>query len=272
MAEHQQALARAQTRIERLEKRVGDEVTTAAHHLREVASIVRDLATIRDAAATPSAPGVPTLSATAPGPVGATGDAPVSHGLWQRRPARHAAVLLSAALVTTAIAVAGVRVSSRIDDLARQAAAAERESRAARQDLVASGNAVQQIRANVLSSVTDMQRLTNIIVAPDVRSFALSGTAHAPGATGQALWSSTRGVVITAAGMETAPAGQTYQAWLVTEGGTSSLGLVAPGHDGQLTAVFDAPSRLAGTVVGALVTSEPTGGSKTPGRHVALRH
>src|SRR6185503_7844690 len=59
------------------------------------------------------------------------------------------------------------------------------------------------------------QSTTAVLAAPDLARIDLQGQAVAPDARARALWSRSRGLVFTAANLPPAPAGKTYQVWVV---------------------------------------------------------
>jgi anti-sigma-K factor RskA len=107
-------------------------------------------------------------------------------------------------------------------------------------------------------------RMLEILAAPDARRLDLAGRRGAPAATGQALWSRSRGVIISAVRVPPAPSGEVYQVWLTMSSGPVSLGFAAPDAQGRVGAAFDLPATVAGTVAGFHVSREPAGGSTRP--------
>lgn len=147
-------------------------------------------------------------------------------------------------------------------DAAERAAAGART--AAEQTVASAAGATQRAVADALALATRSSRMIEIIAAPDARRLDLLGKAAAPAATGQALWSRSRGVILSATRVPPPPAGEVYQVWLSMSTGPVSLGFASPDAQGRVGATFELPPGAAGTVAGFLVSREPAGGSSTP--------
>jgi hypothetical protein len=61
-----------------------------------------------------------------------------------------------------------------------------------------------------------------------------------------------------------------YQFWIDTARGAVSLGFVTTDDQGRVSAAFDTPSSLPGTVGAFLLTLEHAGGGLRPGDAVVL--
>jgi anti-sigma-K factor RskA len=243
----QQAVARAEARIDAFDERVGRELAQAGREIREAATLLRERGT--ELAVSPVA------------------DGPVPHA---RRliPALLAAALLLGALAAYAWVARTVRdASARADAAERQAHETQRE---AKQQIASIERSAQQASRDALSSAARAERMVSVLAAPDARRTVLFGQPRAVSASGQALWSPSRGVVATATGLPSLAATDTYQVWLVTPRGSISLGFLAPDAAGRATDTFDLPPDIAGSIRGFMVTREPTGGSARPSRTVVL--
>jgi hypothetical protein len=128
---------------------------------------------------------------------------------------------------------------------------------------------VQRSAASALSKAAAAERaerMIEVIAAPDARRIELAGRAAAPAAVGQALYSRSRGVIISATEMPRPQEGHTFQVWATTSTGSVSLGLATPDAQGRVAVTFDLPPGLAGAIRGFVVTQERVGGSSgTPG-------
>lgn len=140
-------------------------------------------------------------------------------------------------------------------DAARQAAAAREE--AARQ--IASAREIAD-RA---------ERIGNVLAAPDLIRYSLSGGTAAPAAAGQGLWSRTRGLVFTGTRLPPPPADGTHQVWLLTRSATVKACTFVPRPDGTVTLV-DEGLRVRGAVVGIMVTAERIKGADSPSGDLVL--
>lgn len=109
---------------------------------------------------------------------------------------------------------------------------------------------------------TRLQRVVNVINAPDVREARLTGSGPAQGASGLALWSPAAGLVFNARRLPAVDPGRGYELWVIPEGGTPiSLGMIATSPDG--TASLTAPLPPTVNVDLVAVTIEQAGGSPT---------
>jgi len=107
------------------------------------------------------------------------------------------------------------------------------------------------------------QRALDVLVAPDLARIDLAGQPTAPSARARALWSRQRGMVFTASNLPQAPAGRSYQLWVVTANAKVSAGLIAPDENGRVNGVFATPPDIE-TPVAVAVTLEPAGGMPQP--------
>ena len=121
----------------------------------------------------------------------------------------------------------------------------------------------QMIQARLM--VADAQRQLGVLAAPDVTHVDLKGQAAAPQASARALWSRSRGLLFAASNLPAAPAGRTYQLWVIS-------GRLAPISNGwvfntdaagSVTTMFSTPATLPAPTVVA-VTIEPAGGVPAP--------
>ena len=237
-----QAVARAEARIDAFDERVGHELAGAAREIRDAASLLRD----RPAAA---------ASALAPSRT------------------RRLVPALLAALLLLAGFIAYNSVARALRDASARAEAAEREAAATRRDanqhIATIERSAQQASGDALAAATRAERVMHVLAAPDTRRSPLQGHA-APAASGQVLWSATRGAVLSASALPALAAEETYQAWLVTARGSVSLGMLRPDPQGTASAAFEMPPSLPGPIRGFMVTREPAGGSPRPSRLVVL--
>lgn len=102
-----------------------------------------------------------------------------------------------------------------------------------------------------------------VLGASDLVRVELAGQPVAPRATARAFWSQSRGLVFTASNLPPLPSGRIYQLWIIKGQTPVGAGLVRPGLDGNVHAVFSTPSDLANAAAMA-VTIEPDGGMPAP--------
>ena len=153
------------------------------------------------------------------------------------------------------------------DTAARAAAAEERLTRLQQRvdtETREAGRMLQRVTAEATTSAARAERLANVLAAPDVQAFRMRGQRTAAAADGQMYSSASRGVALSGAKLPPLSASQTYQVWLVTTRGSIGLGFVAPDAQGRVSAAFDTPPHLPGSVTGFMLSLEPTGGNATP--------
>ena len=243
----QQAVARAEARIDAFDERVAQELAKAGRDVHEAATLLRDQAT-RDAhdtnASTPSRP----------------------------RGHRLLPALLAIGVVLAGLAMYGW-VARSLRDASARAAVAERHALDARREashqIAAIERSAAQAGREAAETASRSRRMVDVLAAPDARRMPLFGQRRAPDASGQAIWSATRGAIITVTGLPLLPAAETYQVWLVTSRGSSSLGLMTPDARGSATAVFELPAG-AGSIRGFMLSREPSGGRPLPSRAIVL--
>ena len=146
---------------------------------------------------------------------------------------------------------------------AAEQAAAEARSAAGAQ-AVESADRNSRAVADALAMAAKADRMLEILAAPDARRLDLLGKRGAPAAAGQALWSRSRGVIISAVRVPPPPSGEVYQVWLNMSSGPVSLGFAVPDAQGRVGAAFELPGTVAGTIAGFQISREPSGGSSRP--------
>jgi hypothetical protein len=159
------------------------------------------------------------------------------------------------------------------DTAARAVAAEERLTRLQQRvdtDTRETGRTLQRVTAEATTSAARAERLANVLAAPDVRAFPMRGQRTAAAADGQMYSSASRGVALSGAKLPPLSTNQTYQVWLVTTRGSIGLGFVVPDAQGRVSAAFDTPPHLPGSVTGFMLSLEPTGGNATPTGPIVL--
>jgi anti-sigma-K factor RskA len=91
----------------------------------------------------------------------------------------------------------------------------------------------------------------------------MAGQAPAAGATGRALLSRSRGLVVSASALPALPAGRVYQLWIVPPGAPPvSAGLMTPDASGRATSVLISTNLPMAAAIA--ITLEPAGGVPAP--------
>jgi hypothetical protein len=159
----------------------------------------------------------------------------------------------AASLALAALSIYTVQLRGRIADLETELGDARLRADAAQQQLVEA----QRTAAGAQSAVA-------ILAAPDVARVDLAGQQPvSPSASARAFWSRSRGMVFNASNLPQAPAGRTYQLWVVTAQGPISAGLLTPDAQGSVSAVFNTPPDIPQPIAMA-VTLEAAGGVPAP--------
>ena len=139
---------------------------------------------------------------------------------------------------------------------------AARQFEAARQEFTRA-----QAEANVRTERA--QTTTEVLASPDLVKFNLAGRRALTGLSALVSWSATRGVVFSGSHLPPAPAGSTYQLWLLTRSGAVSAGTFAPDASGAVTLAARPPAGPR-PVIGSLVTIEASEGRTAPIGEVAF--
>jgi hypothetical protein len=249
----QQAVARAEARIEAFDERVARELAQAGRDIRDAAAIIKE-----------GAPASAHASARQP-------EAEVSHS--GTRWTRILPALLAAALILGGLA-AYASIARSLRDASSRAAAAERRAEEIQQQtnqqiVSMSRDRAQQADADV-AAAQRAERLFTVLAAPDIQRLPMRGVGAHRGASGQAVWSRSAGVVITSTGLLPLAPNETYQVWLVTREASLSLGTVSADTQGQINAHFDFPAGYSGNPWGFMISREPAGGSARPSRAIVL--
>ena len=104
------------------------------------------------------------------------------------------------------------------------------------------------------------QRIADVLTAPDLIRFNLAGAA---GASGQALFSRSRGVVVSGSRLPPPAPNTSHQVWLLTPTEAVKMGPLSAEPDGTVTLVQPVPS-IPRRVVGVMVTEEMSPGGAAP--------
>jgi len=189
-------------------------------------------------------------------------DAPVEQPLPRKW--RLAVVGLGlAAIITVGF---GWYLQNQVSVAAGRAQQAELESQRAAADAAREAAVAREEAAREIASAREManraERIGNVLAAPDLIRYSLSGGTGAPGASGQALWSRTRGFVFSGSRLPPPPPNGSHQVWLVTRVAPVKASTFTPGPDGTVTLV-EQGLNVPRAVVGVLVTAEagPAGDS-----------
>ena len=116
------------------------------------------------------------------------------------------------------------------------------------------------------------QMVSEVLAAPDLVRYGLSGGDSAPTARGQLLWSRSRGIVLSASRVPKAPSGSTYQLWLLTPSGATHAASTDADVEGRLSLATDKVPSVPRPVIGVALTMEPTSGGPVPSGPTVLSY
>ena len=173
------------------------------------------------------------------------------------------------AIAAVLIVVGGLLVWRLQHDLRAATARAEQsqaESRAAAETATRQAAQRQDAAARQLVAAQDLaaraQTIGDVLAASDLVRYTLASPGGLQRATGQVLWSRSRGFVFSASGLTAPPPGATYQVWMLVRGGALSAGTFEPDAAGRAT--LTTTPNIPRPVIGAIVTAERKGGAETP--------
>ena len=160
-----------------------------------------------------------------------------------------------------------LRTQGQVRAAAERAEQAERETAAARDLATREATAAREAAALEIKEATgravQAQLAVDVLAAPDVLRYNLTGRDSLAGASAELRFSRSRGVVFSGNRIPAPPAGSTYQIWLITRRGPVKATTFSPGRTGLATVAL-APFDVPRPVTGAMVTIEPAAGSDAP--------
>jgi hypothetical protein len=208
----------------------------------------------------PSAPSIRELPAGS-----ATGSSLIRSGI----PAKWAAVVFLGVAAVIGV-VFGWRLQSQVKAASDRAYVAERTLNAALSDVARQSAAAREDAARQRAELQEMtlraQRMADVAAAPDLIRFAMSGV---DGASGQGLFSRSRGLVVSGWRLPPLPANSRYQAWLLTRTTPVKAGTMTVQADGSATLAQQTPS-VPRAVIGVQVSVESSEGIETPSGTLVL--
>ena len=243
-----------------------DDVTRLHSQLRDTQGVhVADPRAL--SAATNPPPAVVEPPPPNPTPAAAAGSPFSRFGAVEPTKTRRVA-LIAAAVVVLLIAAGWFawRLESQVRASAEQLNETQRQLRLTTESAARQINDTQVQASRAVSEAQELtaraQTISDVLAAPDLIRFPLVGRDSLESATGQALWSRSRAILVfSASGLPAPPQNSTYQVWLLTRTGAVSVGTFDPDAGGRatLTAMPKVPP-----LVGAMVTMERKGGNDTP--------
>ena len=179
---------------------------------------------------------------------------------------RRLALIAGAVLLLILAGAFAWRLESQIRASAERLNETQRELRETTETAARQINETQVQANRAISAAQELtaraQMISDVLAAPDLIRFPLVGRDSLESATGQVLWSRSRGIfVFSASGLPAPPQDSTYQVWLLTRTGAVSVATFDPDSGGRAT-VTATPK--VPPLVGAMVTMEHKGGNATP--------
>jgi hypothetical protein len=197
-------------------------------------------------------------------------------------PRRDPRTLLWVAAVAVLVIGLGISAAFALRLQREFEAASARISQAEQQAQSTRANAEQQIAASrqeaerrimeANETALRAQMVSEVLAAPDLVRYGLSGGAGTPAARGQLLWSRSRGIVLSASRLPKATHGSSYQLWLMTSSGATLAGSTDADTEGRVSLATAKVPSVPRPVIGALVTMEPIGGSPEPSGPAVLSY
>jgi hypothetical protein len=112
----------------------------------------------------------------------------------------------------------------------------------------------------------------DVITSPDVIRFAMTGVGGGRGASGQVLWSRSKGIVLTASSLPAPEAGSAYRFWLLSDTHAVPVGRLQPDETGRVRLAAPNPSGLPNLIDSVAVTLEAEGSTAaSPSTNTILR-
>ena len=193
-------------------------------------------------------------------------------GEW---PARWRRRLAFAGLGIALIAAGGFgwHLQNQVQVAAARAQEAELKAQRAATDAAQQATAAREEAARQISSAREIadraERIGNVLAAPDLIRYSMSGGTAAPAAAGQGLWSRTRGLVFTGTRIPPPPPDGAHQVWLLTRSAPVKASTFVPRPDGTVT-IVEERLRVPGAVVGIMVTAERVKSGHSPSGDLVL--
>jgi hypothetical protein len=185
-------------------------------------------------------------------------------------PIKWVAALALLGLAVVMAAVFGWRMQGQIKAATDRATVAETKADFAVSDGLRQAEAARAEKEKQAADAREMagrvQRIGNVMTAPDLIRFALAGS---NGASGQALFSRSRGLVINGSGLPSPPENASYVGWLLTRFAPVKMGPLTVEPDGTVTLVQPVPT--VPRISGVMVTQETADGGDAPSGAPVLR-
>jgi hypothetical protein len=179
-------------------------------------------------------------------------------------PVKWAIAVVILGVATVVAAIFGWRLQTQVKAAAEQATVAQKIADAALTDAARRTAATREEAAKQVAEMREMarraQRAAEVAAAPDLIRFNLYGSG---GASGQALFSRTRGVAVSAWNLPPLKGNSRYELWLLTRSAPVKVGTLVAETDGSARLVQPTPT-VPRAVVGVMATDESSDSAETP--------
>jgi hypothetical protein len=184
-----------------------------------------------------------------------------------------AVVLVVGVIISAALTL---RLRREFDAASAKIIQAEQQAQSTRvvaeQQIAASRQEAERRIVEANETALRAQMVSEVLAAPDLVRYGLSGGDAAPAARGQLLWSRSRGIVLSASRVPKASAGLTYHLWLLTASGATHVGSTDPDIEGRLSLATDKVPTVPRPVLGAALTMESSSGGALPSGPTVLSY
>ena len=179
-------------------------------------------------------------------------------------PVKWAAAVVVLGLGVLLAGAFGWRMQSQIKDAAERQRIADFKYDQVLNDSARQNEDIRRAAAEEVERAREVanrtQRIADVLTAPDLIRFNLSGAA---GASGQALFSRSRGVVVIGSSLPPPAPNSSHQVWLLTPTEAVKMGALSAEPDGTVRLAQAVPS-IPRRVVGVMVTEEPSASGDVP--------
>ena len=141
----------------------------------------------------------------------------------------------------------------KIDQVEQQA---QSTRAAAEKQIAASQQEAERRISEARDAAVKAQMVSEVLAAPDLVRYSLSGGDAAPDARGQLLWSRSRGIVLSASRIPKPPSGVSYELWLLTPAGATHAGSPDADAEGRLSFTTGKVDAVPRPIIGVALTTE----------------
>ena len=179
-------------------------------------------------------------------------------------PAKWAAAVVCLGIAVVLAAIFGWRLQGQVKAATERARISALKADSVIVDSTQQIDAARAEAADLAAEVREiaqrLQRIADVAAAPDLIRFSLSG---ADGASGQAMFSRSRGFVVNGWRLRSPTGSDLYQVWLLTRTAPVKAGTLLAGSDGSAVLAQPTPA-VPRSVIGVMVSQEASESVETP--------